>query len=614
MNKKKLKKKQLIKKIAHDIFNVNSKLFIKQYLLLIINNNKYNSELLSEIKNNVLNIKYKSLFNSIDLYECHQQIIYNFKHHINNNHNFLTIANHSINNNYDKFYRFIMSDVFLHKHIFSFYEMCIRTPQLFSNINLWYVFGCPLSTDLDLCIVVDKKEEGIPLCPNYKSIVKLFNSVKTNKILDCNFITIDYNEHRITSTKKGEGELVNIILATYKYHRQDFPLVELDAVQIDILNKMRSISKLILDDLNNLVDNYQELRMQKKIAYSSGTFEMIEFSFVCFKYFKFNNIIFKKDFLKKIVMKIIQLILAIDCIYEYTKIELAHLISKKYDNSQYEQHSLYYLLRGTMGIENYSFIEFLFQEFKNIFVNFKCNFDKRTHIVFLKNELLNITIPNLPKILFEQFLESPTVLQEHFNNEYLKLYPDSSINQICELVPCKNNDFIDFLKTNNLFDKFYLVSQRSDEWHQLLNYHSCGRNSVVIGKFLKDRYHLFRGIIGEYIIQTKIKTILNTILGENDYQFIEVGMIVTSKHPKTSGVSPDGLLWSPSTNKIIFIEVKCLKNKNICTNYFRELSMSKLQLQRAEKIMNYNNIYKKLSIICWFENENIHIDVFDSNF
>ena len=353
------------------------------------------------------------------------------------------------------------------------------------------------------------------------------------------------------------------------------------------------------------------LEKAKKIAYSTGTFEMIEFSLICFNKIIFTNQQFKQNFLKKLVMKIIQLILLTDDVYEYTKEGLAVLISQKYNNKSYQEYSLYYLFRETRGQENYVFVEFLFDEYKNIYEKYKNMFNQRDHIVFLKDDLLSIGIPNLPAALFKQFLASPTILQEQFEQEYLKLYPDSSINQICELVTCENNDFIEFLKINNLFDKFYIVAQRSDEWFALLKYHSCGTGKVAIGETLVERYHLFRGIIGEYIIQNKIKIILNNILGSHDYQFINVGMIAESKNQDSLAVSPDGLLWSPSTNKIIFIEVKCLKNSGVSRNYFREFSLSKLQLSRAQSILNYPGVYKNLSIICWFDNENLHVDVFD---
>jgi hypothetical protein len=614
MQNKNKKINQQIKKVSVDIFNVNSKLFIKQYLLVIINKPKYNSEIISLVKKSIFNVKNRILFYNNNYDENYKQIIRNIKNKNTNKSDLISVMDYVINNNYDKFFRFIMNNILSLNGILSFREMCVRAPELFSNVNSWYIYGCPLSTDLDISVVVSRKLNGTPVCPNYNSIRKLFNSIKTHKIMDFNFITIDIDEKRITSVKKGHDELVNIINETYKYHVQQHPLVNLNSIQTDYLNKMRSISKLILDNLEQITDNYKEKREAKKRAYCAGTFEMIEFSIECFDNIVFVDDKFRKDFLKKLVIKIIQIILSKDDIYHYTKKGLATLISEKYDNKLYEQHSLYYLLRGNEGIENYSFIDFMFNEYKNIYIEYKKVFDERINIMIPKNELLEMNIPGLSTELFEYFLESPIKLQNNFKNKYLELYPDASINQICKPEQTLNEDFIDFLVRNNLRDKFYFVPQRSSEWFELLNYHICGKNSVVIKSELEDRYHLLRGIIGEYIIQNKINKIIYDVFGENDYQFIEVGMIVESKEYSSMGVSPDGLLYSKSKNDIIIIEIKCLKHENVGGNYLRELSLSKLQLNKAQDIMTSGTdadcVRAKISILSWFKNKEMCLDVF----
>ena len=253
IKQKKIKQKNLIKQISFNIFNVNSKFFIKTYLLKIINNNKCNTEIINITKNNIFNVKHKLLFHNHGYNNDYKKIIEN------TNPDFIFIITYLINNNFDKFYKFILTQKF-NKNIFSFFEMCENVPELFSNIKLWYIFGCPLSTDCDICVVVDRKLEGIPVCPNYKSIVKLLKNVNTNKQLDFNFITIDLLEKRITSCKKGHDELVNILNETYKYHRQQFDLVELSNIKLDLFEKIRSIPKLIMDNLELLVDDYKNFR------------------------------------------------------------------------------------------------------------------------------------------------------------------------------------------------------------------------------------------------------------------------------------------------------------------------------------------------------------------
>lgn len=161
-----------------------------------------------------------------------------------------------------------------------------------------------------------------------------------------------------------------------------------------------------------------------------------------------------------------------------------------------------------------------------------------------------------------------------------------------------------------MLEKIYFLEQRTTKWFNLLEYHTCGNNSVEIGTKLKDRYHLLRGIIGEYIIQYKINYILQEF-GYENFKFIDIGMVVEDKNIKKSrGSSPDGLIWNEETKEIGFIEIKCLKNESIGGNYFRELNLSRLQLQGVNKILNYNKTTLLISLLCWFKNEEMHIDIF----
>jgi len=634
MNKKqkqKQKQKQnfIIKKICYDIFNINSKLFIKKYLISL--KQKYNKEIIKLVSDYIDLLQFKSLFRNVYYDQEYKNLLKILPSNKNLNKYKKVVSmliEYIINNNFDKFYKFLMEYLKEKNRIFSFYEICKLNPELFSSIKSWYIFGCPLSTDVDICVIVNKKHEGIPVCPNYYSLKKfatqLLNNEITNSDLDFNFITIDENEKRVTSMKKGHEEIANILCFTYKYHNQIYPLPNIDSnVKVDYLDKMRSIGKLIVDNLEFLIskDEYKLLREKKKKVYTKGVFDIIEFSFDCFENIVFINEKIQKDFLKKLVMKIIQLLLSYNNVYEYTKQGLAKLIAIQYKQEIYEKYALYYLTRGKFKseFENNNFIKLLFNDFKEKYYDYKTVFNNRKHLIIDKNDLLKIPIYNLPKNLYKQFLCSPNELQDKFEKDYKTLYSDSSINHICNERYVINNEFVKFCKENALDKQIYFLKQRTNEWFELLNNYSCGKNSVEIGNDLKDRYHLLRGIIGEYIIQHKINYILQEI-GYKNYKFVDIGMIVEEKNTKNvtntkkyKGTSPDGLLWNNKNNNIGFIEIKCLKNDSIGGNYFRELNLSYLQLQREKEILNYDKTVLLISLLCWFKNEDLCIDIFINN-
>ena len=115
MIKKKLIHKNLIKQISFNIFNVNSKFFIKTYLLKIINNDIHNLEIITIIKNNISSIKYKLLFHNHNYDSDYKKIIQSTCP------DFIFIVTYLINNNFDKFFKFILTQKF-HKNIFSFFK------------------------------------------------------------------------------------------------------------------------------------------------------------------------------------------------------------------------------------------------------------------------------------------------------------------------------------------------------------------------------------------------------------------------------------------------------------------------------------------------------------
>lgn len=268
-NKKKIKEieKKIMNKISHDIFNINSRVFIKNYLLSL--KKKFNKEIINFVSNYIDILKFKSLFRNVRYSLEYKKMLEMLPLDKNLKKYKKIIANlieYIIINNFEKFYKFLIEYFDQKNRIFSFYELSKSNPELFSNIKSWYIFGCPMSKDVDICIIVNKKYEGVPLCPNYNSVKKIAKYfVKEKKDLDFNFITIDENERRITSMKKGHEEIANILCFTYKYHNQIYKLPKLDCnVTVNYLDKMRSIAKLIIENLEHFRDDYEKIRKEKK--------------------------------------------------------------------------------------------------------------------------------------------------------------------------------------------------------------------------------------------------------------------------------------------------------------------------------------------------------------
>lgn len=89
------------------------------------------------------------------------------------------------------------------------------------------IFGCPLSTDIDIAFLVESPEDIL----EYRSgmaildVESILNLIKINykdKQFDINLITID-SQNNISMAYKGSKETQNIILHTYKYHKQEYP-------------------------------------------------------------------------------------------------------------------------------------------------------------------------------------------------------------------------------------------------------------------------------------------------------------------------------------------------------------------------------------------------------
>ena len=124
---------------------------------------------------------------------------------------------------------------------------------------------------------------------------------------------------------KGSKETQNIILHTYKYHKQEYECFFDKQIDIDLNDKIRSFVVFVLNYLQDIIgiEQYKLHRENKKRIYNNPA-ERIQYA---------NEILMNisididKSILKAISMKLMQIILLNDDIYAYTKKELVNRIN-----------------------------------------------------------------------------------------------------------------------------------------------------------------------------------------------------------------------------------------------------------------------------------------------
>ena len=183
----------------------------------------------------------------------------------------------------------------------------IVAPEIFN------VFGCTLSTDVDVAVLVDDPK----IIELYRSghvklnLEKIMTSLSligyAEKQCDINLITIQ-EDGNIGVALKGSKETQNIIYHTYQYHRQKYPLFFKITVEIDLYDKIRSLCKFVVDNLKDIIgkSEYKEERVRKQEIYNDSEKRM-EYIVDIIKQIKCETC--DKSILKAIVMILAQIIL-----------------------------------------------------------------------------------------------------------------------------------------------------------------------------------------------------------------------------------------------------------------------------------------------------------------
>ncbi len=468
------------------------------------------------------------------------------------------------------------------------------------------VFGCPTSTDIDIVVFVlsEYLNHSVPYQLSDSEITRLKAELTSigydteNKKIDINIMCIE--DRRCIGSSKGGGETINICNATHTLHRQLYEIPHMNNVEIILLDRLYSIAKKIMDIIKytTSIDNYKMLRETRKEHYEHSNYEeKLIYSIELLKRIDLTNHTAKwYDCMKSLVMKIIQLIIFIqDNLYLYTKPELAECISCYGFCSE---NAKYLLFRGKQGIFTQDELIKLFTYYQQAVDNYLHQMKSICFPIEIKD---NCTL--LPTKLYEEFISSPKTPTKAFQELFNSIYGEN-YSTIHRLFPIESTPLCELyrLLPSNIIDKHFIqVSQRDDEWHKLMNYYQCGRNSGInIKDTIDGMYNLLRGSIYEAIILKNIQDYLHEI-GLDGWIPIQTGLLVAEKEKKGSfGCAPDLLLVNDG--KIIPVEIKASINASHNSDFLRKIDLAQRQLTSVENILGKDIIYKKLIIISYWTN------------
>jgi hypothetical protein len=521
---------------------------------------------------------------------------------------------------FDTFLEEISNNLSKYNNINKLYNIYI------SNISNEYlkdytflIYGCPLSKDIDIAIIVSKDINidliNIDIKELYSKLEKIPNIDITKKI-DINIISIE--NKKVKQTKKGSIEVLQGIL----YYTQHFYTPIENQIELlppepyNINNRIKPVFVYIMENLNILISkkNADILRNEKQKAFYGDELDkkifIIDnkiFNLILENMINYNNsIINYKNYIKALLVKMLTVIFIhnnlSNTIKYYTKEGLAELTKELYfEKENIDNYALYFLFRGEKGEYNIDFYKFIiinFLEIVNIYFD-SINFNWIEKKINISNPINHLNID-----MQIEFWKSPIEPNEHIkkilsdlykNKKYNNLKPSEFLSAIfpipCDTISFENSrtcitscTLKDIDQHPELIKSSILVTQRSDEWFELR------KKFLPIGglknkdynssdNWITELYHLYVGSIGEQYVM------YNVNWGEcfPSYKFVNIGLLIKDNQ----SISPDGLLINDITKDIIPIEIKCLRiEKNIYSQAcLREIKQAKLQLQQIKKII-----------------------------
>ena len=467
----------------------------------------------------------------------------------------------------------------------------IYAPKIFN------VFGCPLSTDIDVAVVVSTIMDETVLDLNYIIDKLKFLGYDTSKSID--FVQIVLDERgTFCSSNIGSKETQNMIFHTYKNHKQLYPCIFNKPIEyVEPIDKIRIASKYVMDNLEKFMDEelYKSDKDLKKRIYKNLP-TRIDCTNILLENYTITEL---NSLIKSLCVKIYQSLI----VYEYpehiptmySKVDLSRLISGLYGLDYDFVVAL--VTRGKMGKNDLTEINKTFHNVvllfakigKSIMEDF-LDFDNKIEIEYMSDGT---------NILLDEFIKSPLVPTELFIQTMENLNPDRQLNKMY-IINSNYEKVKEYLDADFIDAHCDLSNQRSDEWLEKISYYLCGKNDSLpefIGTTYADwittYYGLVRGSSAEILMMEYCD--YSKVLGLDVLKFY-CGLLVESKTKGARGNCPDLLLVDKLSKKIIPVEMKCIVGElEYSRNLTREIKLAKLQLNSTKKMLG--SFYYGFSLI-----------------
>lgn len=488
-------------------------------------------------------------------------------------------------------------------NIIKLHRLTIDSTSEQIDIQSFNVFGCPHSRDIDVIVAVASPHlitnGNMHLLESDLKLKLAEIGYDVNRGLDINLCyALNGNIHCISN---GGRETQNILFQTYDLHRQAYPCIVTSNIEIDIMDKLKATAKFILDHLEVLIGKkfYQVVRSDRKEAYKKSE-DSIDFSNKMCSYILDNinesvdltlNNIQWRNFMKSLVMKIIQLILQFDSIEtSYTKMGLTEKFDSLYQGSK--ESILWFLFYGTKGVFDIAILIVLFQQYNWIVHELNTTYEPlQFQPIQIDMSSVETSISN---DLLSEFLKSASEPTSTFEVEFDKVCPNRDLNDFFQVDPI-GAEYI----PSDLNAHLHQIQQRSGEWLDLLRFYKCGTSLGVTPldpnvNWVKFYYNLIRGNIIEQMVISGGN--FDSILGVSSHK-ITVGLLVREKKQGSPGCSPDLLLKinvvdpicsrTTTTGNIIPVEIKCINSRpNNNHDYRRSIKLATKQLESTIDILS----------------------------
>ncbi len=455
------------------------------------------------------------------------------------------------------------------------------------KLSTYFIFGCPLSTDVDIAFVVNSPDiilryKSGQIMLDYNDILDELKNIYPTKDFDVNLIALDVNNN-ISMSLKGSKETQNIIFHTYKHHPQKYPLIFDKQIDIDLNDKIRGLAVFVLDYLKDIIgiEEYKKQRDIKKRIYNEPSERIAYVNEILSSL----SVDIDRNIIKPIAMKLIQIILLNDDKYAYTKKEMVELVDVYFEQN-YENELWNLLIRDTYHIQ--STIEqkqivfnLLVEKYIKIYNDMIISYNWSYIDIDFTKITQNPT--NLSDDIISEFIKSPMIMTPKFS-ELGRYILDDNINKHF-ILPVYGIEHLSDINTNIIYEP-----QRSEKWMKLHNEANEGKIKIC-----GDKYSMIRGAIGEMFITSYCN--FDLMCGEH----VSKSMVGFVKDDFGNMCAPDLLLINDK-KEIIPVEIKCLP-MDVCFDmnnraFYREFKLAKKQIYYISEIIHNiyenNNINKKI--------------------